>query len=404
MSAVPSDSDQEAMRVRRALVEAGLALGSALSLANVLQILVDVARELVDARYAALGVINTEGTGLSDFITSGMSSEVRARIGGLPKGRGILGLLITDARPLRLRDLRDHPASAGVPQKHPPMRSFMGVPVVAQGRVFGNLYVTEKIGAEEFAEEDLALLEVLATQAAVAIERARLRAGSERLMAAASHALGNSLAAVRLWAGSLLQTPPSSQAKWIDGVTHIAGSAAQSERLVEDLVALTRIQEGSLTLHTERVDLSDLVRKSVVDLHTEAHARGLTLHVNADESLMLELDGARARQVLLNILGHAIAVSSEGSEVSVELTRAPNGHAELRVRDTGPPVHTSDVEALFDPQVSPGVHARGRGFGFELAVSRQLARLMGGELTAEGLQADGGALLTLRLPQVMQSR
>jgi signal transduction histidine kinase len=404
MSAVPSDSDQEAMRVRRALVEAGLALGSALSLANVLQILVDVARELVDARYAALGVINTEGTGLSDFITSGMSSEVRARIGGLPKGRGILGLLITDARPLRLRDLRDHPASAGVPQKHPPMRSFMGVPVVAQGRVFGNLYVTEKIGAEEFAEEDLALLEVLATQAAVAIERARLRAGSERLMAAASHALGNSLAAVRLWAGSLLQTPPSSQAKWIDGVTHIAGSAAQSERLVEDLVALTRIQEGSLTLHAERVDLSDLVRKSVVDLHTEAHARGLTLHVNADESLMLELDGARARQVLLNILGHAIAVSSEGSEVSVELTRAPNGHAELRVRDTGPPVHTSDVEALFDPQVSPGVHARGRGFGFELAVSRQLARLMGGELTAEGLQADGGALLTLRLPQVMQSR
>src|SRR5687768_11564741 len=154
MSAVPSDSDQEAMRVRRALMEAGLALGSALSLANVLQILVDVARELVEAQYAALGVINTEGTGLSDFVTSGMSSEVRARIGGLPKGKGILGLLITDARPLRLRDLREHPASAGVPANHPRMRSFMGVPVVAQGRVFGNLYVTEKIGADEFSEED----------------------------------------------------------------------------------------------------------------------------------------------------------------------------------------------------------------------------------------------------------
>ena len=170
-------SDRDSTRLRRALIEAGLALGSALSLAQVLQILVDVAREIVDARYAALGVIDTAGTGLSDFVTSGMSQEMRTRIGALPHGKGILGLLITDARPLRLRDLSRHPVSVGVPPNHPPMRSFMGVPVVAQGRVFGNLYVTEKIGAVEFSEEDLALLEVLATQAAVAIERARQRAG-----------------------------------------------------------------------------------------------------------------------------------------------------------------------------------------------------------------------------------
>ena len=404
MSGVPSDADREATRVRRALVEAGLALGSALSLAHVLQILVDVARELVEARYAALGVINAEGTGLSDFVTSGMSNEVRARIGALPRGKGILGLLITDARPLRLRDLREHPASAGVPANHPPMRSFMGVPVVAQGRVFGNLYVTEKIGAEEFGEEDLALLEVLATQAAVAIERARLRAGSERLMAAASHALGNALAGIRLWGGTLLQNPPTSQGEWIEGVTHIAGSAAQSSRLVEDLVALTRIQEGRLTLHADRVDVAELVRKSAIDLRAEAAARDVTVDVEAEGALVVEADGARTHQVLINLLAHAIAISAPRTSVSVRLTRAADGDVELHVSDTGPAVIAADAESLFDPQINPGVHTRGRGFGFELAVSRQLARLMGGDVTLGGAQENGGALFTLRLPRVMRSR
>ena len=399
-----SAADRESTRVRRALVEAGLALGSALSLAQVLQILVDMARELVDARYAALGVINAEGTGLSDFATSGMSTEVRARIGSPPKGKGILGLLITDARPLRLRDLREHPASAGVPANHPRMRSFMGVPVVAQGRVFGNLYVTEKIGAEEFSEEDLALLEVLATHAAVAIERARLRAGSERLLAAASHALGNSLAAVRLWAGTLLQNAPTSHEEWIEGVTHIAGSAAESARLVEDLVALTRIQEGTIALHPDTVDLGELVRKSAADLHAEAAARGVTLDVQSDASLVVELDGARTRQVLINLVAHAIAMSAQQTRVSVQLRRALDGDVELRVRDTGPPIAAPDVESLFDPHISPGVHSRGRGFGFELAVSRQLARLMGGDIVVDAEQENGGALFTLRLPPVMRLR
>lgn len=403
MSAVPSDSDREAIRVRRALVEAGLALGSALSLANVLQILADVARELVGARYAAIGVINAESTGLSDFITSGMPAEARARIGALPQGRGILGLLITDARPLRLRDLRDHPASAGVPANHPPMRSFMGVPVVSGGRVFGNLYVTEKIGADEFSEDDLSLLEVLATQAAVAIENARLRAGRDRLVTAASHALGNALAGVRLWAGTLLQSPPTSQDEWIDGVRRIAGGAAETTRLVEDLVVLTEIQEGSVELHPARVDVAEVVRHAALALRTEIDSAGVALQIDADGPLMAELDAARTRQVVVNLIAHAVAVSREDSRVTVESTGTPDGGVEVRVGDSGPPVPGEETEVLFDPPVSAGVHAHGRGFGFELAVSRQLARLMGGDITATG-KPEGGALFTLRLPRIMRSR
>lgn len=396
-----SERDEEASRIRRALVEAGLALGSALSLAHVLQILVDVSRELVGARYAALGVINTEGSGLSDFITSGMSSEVRARIGDPPTGKGILGLLIREARPLRLRDLRDHPASAGVPPNHPPMGSFMGVPVVAQGRVFGNLYVTEKIGAAEFSEDDLALLEVLATQAAVGIENARLRAARDRLVSAASHALGNALAGMRVWAGTLLQTPPGSQDAWIEGVRHIASSAAQSMRLVEGLVALTEIQEGALRLHSERVDVAALVGQSAEDLRPEADAAGVTLEVHSDGSLPAQLDGQRTLQLLHNLLAHAIEMAPESTHVNVTSRRGITGDIEVEVRDTGPYVPHELVESLFDPQLSEAVQTRVRGFGLELAVSRQLARTMGGDITAEGLSDGGGVRFTVRLPGVM---
>jgi signal transduction histidine kinase len=387
----------------RALVEAGMALGSALSLAHVLQILVDVARELVAARYAALGVINADRTGLSDFVTSGMSAEVRARIGALPKGEGILGLLIRDARPLRLRDLREHPASAGVPARHPRMRSFMGVPITAQGRVFGNLYVTEKIGAEEFSEADLALLEVLATQAAVAIENARLRATRDRLVAAVSHALGNALAGVRLWTSALVQTPPASQNEWLDGIKRITSAAAQSTRLVEGLVALTEIQEGSLELHATTVDVAELVRRSVVELKSEADAAGVTLEARPDGALPVELDAARTRQIVVNVLAHAIAMSPEQTRVTVESSRRPDGSVDVRVRDGGPPVTAKEAELLFEPSLSAAVHTSGRRFGFELPVSRQLARLMGGELTAEGMRGDG-VLFTLRLPPIMRER
>lgn len=403
MSAVSSDADREAARVRRALVEAGLALGSPLSLAHVLQILADVARELVGARYAAIGVINAENTGLSGFITSGMSPEVRARIGALPQGKGILGLLISDARPLRLRDLRDHPASAGIPANHPPMRSFMGVPVVAAGRVFGNLYVTEKIGADEFSEDDLALLEVLATQAAVAIDNAHLRAGRDRLVSAASHALGNALAAVRLWAGTLLQSPPTSQEDWVEGVRRIAGGAAQATRLVGDLVALTQIQEGSVVLRPTAVDVAKIVRQSAHDLRTELQAAGVALEIADEGPLVATLDAERTRQVVVNLVAHAVAMSRADSHVTVASTVAPHGGVEVRVSDTGPSVSDEEAEALFDPHATAEVHARGRAFGFELAASRQLARLMGGDITATG-KPEGGALFTLRLPRVMRAR
>ena len=158
----------------RALLEAGIALTSELSLDTVLQRIVELSAELTEARYAALGVIDRSGSGLERFLTTGIDADTEEAIGELPRGRGILGTLIHEARPLRLHDLTRDPRSVGFPPGHPQMRTFLGVPILLRGVAFGNLYLTEKAGGEPFSEEDQELVLLLAGQAAVAVENARL--------------------------------------------------------------------------------------------------------------------------------------------------------------------------------------------------------------------------------------
>lgn len=155
------------------LLEAGLTLASELSLPIVLQRIVDLAAQVTDARYGALGVIGDNGT-LVEFVTTGISAKERRAIGALPTGRGVLGLLIHDPKPVRLSNIAEHPVSVGFPASHPPMHSFLGSPVQAMGRVFGNIYLAEKRNANEFSKDDEESLIVLATQAGVAIANASL--------------------------------------------------------------------------------------------------------------------------------------------------------------------------------------------------------------------------------------
>jgi signal transduction histidine kinase len=157
-----------------------MALASELSLDSLLQRLTEVAAELTGARYAALGVIDPTGSRLERFITYGLDDETRAAIGDPPHGRGILGALIHDARPLRLQAITDDPRSVGFPPNHPPMTTFLGVPILLRGFAYGNLYLTEKAGGEDFSEDDQELVGMLASQAAVAIENARLYEASMR--------------------------------------------------------------------------------------------------------------------------------------------------------------------------------------------------------------------------------
>jgi signal transduction histidine kinase len=155
------------------LIEAGLALASERSLQAVLQRIVELAVDITVARYGAISVLAPDGR-IDEFITEGITDQERAEIGDLPTGHGVLGLLISEGRPLRLAEIAAHPMSVGFPPHHPPMRSLLGAPVLARGKIFGNIYVTEKQGDDEFSVDDERGLQVLATQAGVAVENARL--------------------------------------------------------------------------------------------------------------------------------------------------------------------------------------------------------------------------------------
>jgi signal transduction histidine kinase len=161
------------------LFEAGIILASELSLPVVLQRVVDLACEITDARYGALGVLDESGR-LVEFVTSGITQSQREAMGPLPRGQGILGVLVEDARPLRLSRISGDPRSVGFPPEHPPMESFLGAPLLAVGRVFGNVYLTEKRSAREFTQEDEDALVALASQAGVAVANAVLYEESRR--------------------------------------------------------------------------------------------------------------------------------------------------------------------------------------------------------------------------------
>jgi two-component system sensor histidine kinase DevS len=163
----------------RALAEASVSLTSELSLDTVLQKVVDVAREQIGARYAALSVLNAGGE-IERFIASGITPEERERIGHVPEGRGLLSVLLHEGASLRLDDIGKDPRSVGFPPNHPRMKSLLGVPVVSHGRILGNLYLTEKQGAREFDERDEEIVKLLSAQAAVAIRNAALYEAESR--------------------------------------------------------------------------------------------------------------------------------------------------------------------------------------------------------------------------------
>jgi signal transduction histidine kinase len=158
----------------RLLIGVGRSLVARQDLEGVLELVLDAARELSGARYAALGILDERKRELERFLAQGIDEETRAAIGEPPRGRGVLGELIRHAVPLRLADVSDHPRAAGFPPGHPPMRSFLGVPILIRGEAWGNLYLTDREGGGEFGEEDEAALTVLADWAAIAIENARL--------------------------------------------------------------------------------------------------------------------------------------------------------------------------------------------------------------------------------------
>ncbi|MEK7379828.1 MAG: GAF domain-containing sensor histidine kinase, partial [Gemmatimonadota bacterium] len=277
------------------LIRASNALGSDRPLPEVLQWTADLAAHLLGARYAAIGMLGPDNQTLESFTTSGIEEEERARIGALPSGRGVLGVVIREELPLRLRSLRDHPGSVGFPAHHPPMKSFLGVPVVGRSGVLGNLYLTDKVGADEFSAEDEHLAVLLAGKAASAVEDARRHHETQRLMhevqtllrsrerffAMVNHELRNSLAAVFGWAEMLVRRKdPSTVPR---AAFEVVEAAESTIALINDLLDLSRLDEDRLRPVIEAVDCRPVIRRAIAKVTPAARERSVSLSVSPQE-------------------------------------------------------------------------------------------------------------------------
>src|SRR5688500_1178321 len=288
-SAMPSTMPAEA-RLER-LVAAGTLLTSELSLEGVLERVTEIAASVIGARYAAIGVLGPDGRLLESFTTFGISAEERRRMGEPPRGHGILGLVIREARIIRLPDLTRHPDSFGFPPGHPVMRSFLGVPIVGRRGAFGNLYLTEKIGAEEFTEDDERIALLLAAQTAAAVENARLHEESARLLeevqqlhrsrerffAMVNHELRNALAAVYGWSEMLVRRKdPATVPK---AAFEVLDSAEQAVSLINALLDLSRLDEDRLRPVLREVDPASVTRRAMGRVTPAAAPKAVTLEL-----------------------------------------------------------------------------------------------------------------------------
>jgi two-component system, NarL family, sensor histidine kinase DevS len=396
------------------LIVATSALITELSLDGVLQRVVQVAAEVIGAHYAAIGVLAPDGRVLESFTTFGITEEQRELIGPPPRGHGILGLVIREARPIRLPDLTRHPDSYGFPPHHPPMRSFLGVPIVGKRGVFGNLYLTEKIDEPAFTDRDEHMAELLAAITAAAVENARLHEESARLLeevqglhrtrerffAMVNHELRNALAAVYGWSEMLVRkkdpaTVPRAAFEVLD-------SAKQAIGLLNDLLDLSRLDEDRLKPVIRPVEPASVARRALLRVTPAAEARRLRLELEAPAGLpACATDASRLEQILMNLLGNAITHAPEATTVRVTLA-ARGAMIEYVVEDKGPGVPESEVERIFDIYVTKAA-GESHGVGLGLPLSRRLARLLGGELRAVARQEDGGGRFVLELPAATES-
>ena len=394
-------------RIERVIREVP-SLVAELRLDAVLQRMADLAREVIGARYVAVGLLAPDRRTLDTFVVSGMDAPQKTAIGKLPVGHGILGLLIREGAPIRLPDLAAHPASVGFPANHPPMKSFLGVPVASRQGVIGELYMTEKIGAEEFSEEDQHIAGLLAIITASAVENARLFGEQNRLMeevqqlhrsrerffAMVNHELRNSLAAVYGWAE--LQVRKKDPATVPKAAFEILDSAEQAISLINDLLDLSRLDEDRLKPVVRDVDCAIVLHGALRRVTPAAAERGVELRLELPQhALLSRTDAHRVEQILVNLLQNATRHSPPGSVVTAILV-SEGERILFKVEDQGPGISPEDVEPIFDIYVTTAGETQ-RGHGLGLPLSRRLARLLGGDLVAVSRPESGG-LFVLGVP------
>ncbi len=391
------------------LIAAAVAISAEHRLDRVLEQIAESARTVVESRYAALGVLSEDGQTLSDFVTAGLPPGEAERIGPPPTGHGLLGAVIREARPIRTADIPHHSAASGFPAKHPHMSSFLGVPIKGRTKVLGNLYLTDKLGGPEFTEEDEAIAVMLAAQAAVAVENARLYEETTRLLtklqtlqrqrdqffAMINHELRNALTGVFGWAEQLLRG--KSEVAVQRAAREVYESAERTIVLMNNLLDLSRLDAGKVQAVFRDTEIEPVVQHAVSAVMPSADAKRLAIRVEALQQVpIVRTDALRLEQILINLLSNAVKHSRSGEDIVVRCETTVD-ELLIHVIDRGPGISADHQAKIFEPfvRVDPDT---GLGSGLGLPVSRRMSELLGGRLTVSSALGRG-ATFTIALPR-----
>jgi signal transduction histidine kinase len=384
---------------------ATLAIASERSLPSLLQRIADVARDITGARYAALGVAGADG-GLAQFITSGISTEHRERVGPPPHSHGLLAEILHGDKPVRIASIQDHPRATGFPAYHPTMTSFLGVPVMLEGRNLGDLYLADKEGGEAFTEEDERLLQFLAAHAAIALDNAQRHEQANAALAERVRELGAANDQLQRLTSLVISAQEEERRRIArelhDDTAQALTSVLIRARLLARQAQIDSVREGLLDLLEQITTAIDGVRRMALDLRpstlddlglvpaVESYARefsdrwGVPVRVHAranghrlprDQELLVY---RIVQEALTNIAKHADATA-----VEIDLT-ADREHVEATVRDNG---------RGFDPAATLALRERGLGlFGMQ-----ERAQLAGGTLQLQS-RPGTGTTVSLAIP------
>lgn len=374
--AEPKGHDRSLPPALDALVAAVRAISGVLDVEQVLQLIVDRVRELVAAQYAALGIVDEQGR-ITEFVTSGISPEQRRAIGDLPHGHGLLGLIIRENRAFRIPHIASHPQSYGFPAHHPPMDSFLGVPVTAKGRAVGRLYLTNKQEALEFGADDQALVETFALHAGIAIENARLHEQVQRLAIVderdrISRELHDSV---------------------IQSIYAVTLSLDDVPELVEEapVEARQRVDDAIDALHGVIRDIRNFIfglRPPLLDSETLLDGlEVLATELRHSTAIEVETSGVEPDAVPLDVVAELLAVAREALANVARHSDATRAWLRVATPDGGVRLEIADDGTGFAADVAPPRGHHG------LANMRARADALGGSFALESRPGDGTRII-----------
>jgi signal transduction histidine kinase len=369
------------------------AITSAGDPARVFQIIADEARTVVGARYAAVGCGTDPDRPFEPWISSGMPGSAITALGRAPRPEGLLGAIVRDGRSVRLSDVTRHPLFRGLPKAHPPLGSFIGVPIVRNGRNVANLFLARAPGQPPFTTHDERAADLLAGYVAVAIENAGLydralaaRRAREDLLATVSHDLKSPLNAIKLSTRMLAGHVDTHKAQ--QSVARIDRAADRMSRLIGDLLEAAKIEAGVLTAVPEPEDAAALIDSAVELLRVIAAEKNIRLVAAPTPSAgVVSCERNLILRVLANLIGNAIKFSPEGSSISIG-AKTDADQVLLSVADSGPGIPAEHVAHAFERYwQQEGSDRRGSGLG--LYIAKGIVEAHGGRIWIESLPGHG---------------